>query len=322
MRAKPPYLDSAHTLSQCHRCQRLLTRRAHDAIVLPRHTADSMSVEADRMVRLKAFWRGFSNFAVIFSFIMNFVFLMVLIVLVIFIFDLKRGLVQPLINGLHSSFVGLDEATIITTINVKDTVPVKLSIPFSTNTVVALTDNVPVRANATFNLPGGGGTINGSVNIVLPTGLKLPVSLSLTVPVDDKLPINLSVPVNIKLKDTQLHDAFDQLRGLLVPYVRLLGNLPNSWPEVWSFIGSVLGGNQPSLFRPNQQSENPWPGFRTGLGTPTIIAATPVAATATPFNTTNATNPPGGASGQVTPLAPVGTPTRVNDLGIITPAAP
>ncbi len=278
------------------------------------------------MVRLKAFWRGFTNFAVVFSFIMNFVFLIVLIVLVIFIFDLKRGLVQPLVNGLHSSFVGLDEATLITTINVKDTVPVKLSIPFSTNTVVQLTDNVPLRANATFNLPGGGGTINGSVNIVLPTGLKLPIALSITVPVDDTLPINLTVPVNIRLKDTQLHDPFDQLRLLLDPFVRLLGNLPNDWGEVWSFIGNVLSGRQPSLFRPNQQSQHPWPGFRTGLGTPTIIGVTPGAADATAAPVDSSGQPIVPTAGNVAATAapinttPAATPTRVNDLGIITPA--
>ncbi len=281
------------------------------------------------MVRVKTWWRGFLNFAVLFSFIFNFIFLIVLIALVIMIFDLKRGLVQPLVNGLHSSFVGLDESTIIATVKVNDVVPVKLSIPLSTNTVVVLTDNVPLRANATFNLPGGGGTINGSVSIVLPTGLKLPVSLNMTVPVDDKLPIALNVPVNIQVRDTQLHDPIDQLRSVLDPYVRLLNNLPNSWNEMWSFIGNAASGKPVDVFRPHAQSQNPWPGFRTGLGTPAPVPPTQLPP---PVNNNQGQNgqappgtqptvafPPTGGAGQPTPSGPQPTPTRVVDMGIITP---
>ncbi len=288
------------------------------------------------MVQLKTWWQGFINVAVLISFVMNFILLIVLIVLVIFIFDIKRGFVQPLVDGLHSSFVGLDESTIITTIKVNDTVPVKLNIHLQANTSVILTDNVPVRANASFNLPGGGGTINGAVSIVLPTGLKLPVSLDLMVPVDDKLPIALNVPVNIRVKDTQLHDAVDQLRSLLDPYVRLLGNLPNNWSEVWAFGGNVLSGKQPSLFSPNQQSLHPWPGFHTGLGTPTPTPyGTPSTPLATPsfltpvFDQSGVTSVPGtGDTSFLTPPAPTSsgatdstliTPTHTNDLGIITP---
>jgi len=281
------------------------------------------------MVRLKAWWQGFINVAVLLSFVFNFIFIIVLIIVVILVFDIKRGLVQPLVDGLHSSFVGLDQATIITTIKVSDTVPVDLSIPLQTNTVVVLTDNVPVRANASFNLPGGGGTINGAVSIVLPTGLRLPVSLDLTVPVHDHLPVNLTVPVNIKLADTQLHDPFNQLRVLLEPYVRLLGNLPNGWGDVIPFIVNVANGTEPNLLRSNDQSRNPWPGFHTGLGPPNTNPTAPPLATA-PVDSNNGGSsnpaatplPPSNGVPTVTtaaPLFPSGPATRVDDLGIITP---
>ncbi len=282
------------------------------------------------MVRLKTWWQGFMNVAVLLSFIMNFVFLIVLIILVILIFDIKRGLVQPIVDGLHSSFVGLDQSTIISTVKVDSAVPVDLMIPLQTNTTVTLTGDVPVRANATFNLPGGGGTINGSVSIVLPTGLNLPVSLNLIVPVHDHIQVKLDVPVNIRVQDTQLHDPIDQLRSVLEPFVRLLGNLPNNWGEVWAFTGNILSGNPVNLLAPNQQSLHPWPGFRTGLGTPnpTLNAVATAAAISgtniAPGSVDFGTPIPGVTIGAITGATvgtpiPFMTPTHSADLGIITP---
>ncbi len=300
------------------------------------------------MVRLKLWGRVLLNIAIVFSFIFNLIFLIVIIVLVINIFDIKRGLLQPLVSNLYSSFVGLDQATILTTIHVQDTVPVKLTIPLQTQTIVTLTSDVPVHANASFSLPGGGGTINGAVSIVLPTGLNLPVSLNLTVPVNDKLPISLNVPVNIKLQDTQLHDPFVQLENTLRPYVLLLSNLPDNWGGFWQMVGQTLTGNPPNLLQPNQASENPWPGFRTGLGTP--VPTLPGAPTLPPISTVtgagvgataqgNPNLPPATlaptatlvvAPGNVQPTTSVDTgsasggppatkPTSASDLGIITP---
>jgi hypothetical protein len=291
-------------------------------------------------------WNAFRNIAIAISFIINFVLIVTLLIVVTLLFGIKGGILQPLVNGLYGSFVGLDQSTILTTIHVSDTVPVKLNIPLQTNTTVILTSDVPIRANASFNLPGGGGTINGMVNIVLPTGLKLPVSLDLLVPVNDKLPVVLNVPVNIRVQDTQLHDAISQLQSVLRPYVRLLGNLPDDWSGVPGFIGSMLNGN--NLLKPNQFSDNAWPGFHTGLGTPVPTLPgmpTIVLATNTPYMTpqpgtpsTNAISTPNsGAPNTITPnplitpnvlpavaatnapATPAPKPTNAADMGIITP---
>jgi hypothetical protein len=291
------------------------------------------------MVTIKAWWNAFKNVAILFSFIMNFILVLVLLFVVLLIFQIKNGIAEPLIVGLHSSFVGLDQARILTTINVRDTItvsdviPVKLNIPLQQNTVVVLTENVPIRANTSFTLRDGT-TLNGVVNISLPAGLRLPVALNLNVPVDStlpiniKVPINLSVPVDIPLSETQLHDPFDKMRALLDPFVRLLGNLPSNWGEVWPFVGRILGGNPPNLMASNQYVERPWPGFSTGLGTP-IPTATTVPGTGGPVGPTpQPGEPTTGAGGETTPVAPVATtppgpavsPTPVKDLGIITPA--
>jgi len=288
------------------------------------------------MVRLKLLLKALGHIAVALSVIFNVIFFIVIVLLVIFIFNLKTGIIQPLVNNLYGSFVGLDQAQILTTIKVQDTVPVKLTIPLQTQTTVTLTGDVPVHANATFSLPGGGGTINGSVSIVLPTGLKLPVALDLTVPVNDKLPVSLNVPVNIRIQDTQLNDPIAQLQNTLKPYVRLLGNLPNSWADVPRFVGKLLTGTD--LLQPNQASENAWPGFHTGLGTPvptlagvpTIAAVTSVPPTLTPITapgTIQPTNAPPVNTPVGTPVVPptqpppigAASPTNAADLGILTP---
>lgn len=282
------------------------------------------------MIRLKLLLKALGHIAVTISVIFNLIALIVIILLVIFIFNLKTGIIQPLVNNLYGSFVGLDQSSILTSIKVQDTVPVKLTIPLQTHTTVVLTSDVPVRANATFSLPGGGGTINGSVSIVLPTGLQLPVALNLDVPVNNQLPISLNVPVNIRVQDTELHDPITQLQDTLKPYVRLLGNLPDNWGDVPGFIGKLLAGTD--LLQPNQASENAWPGFHTGLGTPiptlvgvpTLAPITPVVPTLTPMNSSG-TIPPTSPPAAGTPIPPTAPPpaapkpTNGNDLGILTP---
>ncbi len=286
------------------------------------------------MVRLKAWWNTFKNVAILFSFIVNLILVIVLAVIVLQIFQIKSGILEPLVTGLHSSFVGLDQAHIITSINVKDsimvadTIPVKLNIPLQQNTIVTLTQAVPLRANTSFTLRDGT-TLNGTVNLSLPAGMQLPVSLNLNVPVDSTLPINLQVPidlkvpVNIPLSETQLHDPFNKLRTLLDPYVHVLQNLPDSWSEM---IGQIFTGKPPA--RSNDYFAQPWPGFTTGLGTP--IPTTPVPATGS-GGAANPTAEAGtGQGGEVTPLPPTpvagqagqtpqSTPTSIPDLGIITP---
>ena len=86
------------------------------------------------------FWR----FMVIFSFIVNIVLLVVVGVLLLTLFDIKRNIAQPLVGGLYSAFVGLEDATIDWTIPVRANIPVNLDIPLKQNTIVTLTQAVPL----------------------------------------------------------------------------------------------------------------------------------------------------------------------------------
>lgn len=220
------------------------------------------------MQRFRVWWYSFKTVAILISFVMNVVFLIVMVLVLMQLFTIKNGIAEPLVDGLHSSFVGLDEAVILRTIQVDDTIPVRFDLPLNQRTNVVLTEDVPIAANATFTLPGGGGVINGRVDIVLPNALVLPVQLDMTVPVNTTIPISLPVDVEIPLNETQLHDPFDKMRALLEPYVRVLDHLPESWDEVPDFTIDALQGKGTNLVAPSEESQDPWPGFTTGVKAP------------------------------------------------------
>ena len=68
-------------------------------------------------------WDGFKTFAILFSFIVNTVLVVVVLVLATSVFKLKSDIADPLVGGLHDNFVALDQATIRTTIPVLDSTP-------------------------------------------------------------------------------------------------------------------------------------------------------------------------------------------------------
>jgi len=255
------------------------------------------------MQKFRVWWNSFKTVALLISFTMNMVLLIVLLLLLMQLFQIKNGILEPLVDGLHRNFVGLDEAVIERTIQVNDQIPVVFDLPLNQTTNVVLTQDVPLAASATFTLPGGGGVINGRVDIVLPKDLVLPVQLNMVVPVNTQIPVNLPVDVSIPLKETQLHIPFNNLRDLLEPYVRILDNLPDSWHDVPGFVIDAIQGEGVNLVSPTRDSENPWPGFQ---------ASTPATRPHPPTDTGHPGLPP------VT-LSPAPTATPVQDMGIITP---
>ena len=212
------------------------------------------------MHKFRVWWNSFKTVALLISFITNMILIVVLLIVLMQLFQIKNGILEPLIDGLHTNFVGMDEAVIERTIHVEDEIPVVFDLPLNQQTNVMLTQDVPIAANASFTLPGGGGVINGRVDIVLPKDLVLPVQLNMIVPVNTTIPISLPVDVSIPLKETQLHTPFVNLRNLLEPYVRLLDHLPGGWDEVGDFIIDAAQGEGENLFSPTEGSKNPWPG--------------------------------------------------------------
>lgn len=182
-------------------------------------------------------WQAFKNFALIFSFIVNFVLVIVLLLMLPQILPIVNGAAKPIVGGLNQSFIEMNQAAITRTIQVNDTVPVSLDIQLSTDTVVTLTQDVLLNNYPlTMNFAGGAGQINGSVTMVLPTGLAMPVHLNLGVPVRDQIPVNLLVDVNIPLTETQLVTPFTRLENLFGPIVIQLDQLPEDNDAVLQMV--------------------------------------------------------------------------------------
>lgn len=181
-----------------------------------------------------AFW----TVASLISLTVNIVLIAVLVLLGREIFTLKSLVGQQLIGGLYKNFVSMDDAHIITTIQVQDTIlvrdqmPVVFDLPLSQDTQVVLTQNTPVK-NATIFLNG----VAVPLDIILKEGtplnirLDMVVPVSQTIPVELNVPVDLTVPVDIPLNQTELHEPFIGLRNVVAPYNQLLAPLPDSWQE-------------------------------------------------------------------------------------------
>jgi len=226
-------------------------------------------------------WR----FMVIFSFIVNIVLVVVLLVAGLFIFHIKAQVAQPLVAGLHSSFVGLDNATIDWTIPVRDTITLNTVIPLNTCTTVTLNDSVPLVVNANIVLPGVGNLNNAQVNLSLPNGLPLPICLNLEVPVTNlEVPVSLDVRAVIPLRETQLHDVAQNLRLLFEPLAVGLTNLPDDFGEAVTLVGDVLGGRA-NLLKENEYTLQPWPGYSMTAGVGYELINVPMPQESRPFQT-------------------------------------
>jgi len=182
-------------------------------------------------------WQAFKTFAIIFSFAINIVVLILLLAILPLVLPLVDSVVKPLVGGLNDSFVDMSEATISRTIEVNDNIDIAFTLPLDTQTIVRVTQDVPLHGiPAQFVLPGGGGQINGWVTLDLPADLELPVALNLEVPVQQTIPVNLAVSVDIPLSETELGTPFNTLVGLFAPLNRALENLPDSNEELFDRV--------------------------------------------------------------------------------------
>lgn len=189
--------------------------------------------KSDRAARF--FWQGkfgpaFWTITGIFSIIVNIILIVTLLILGQQLFTLNEIVEYGLIGGLHQNFKAMDEATIVTTVNVEDTIPVQFDLAVQTNTSVVLTEATPIYG-ASVVIKTGILDINAPANIVLPEGLVLPIALDITVPVDKEVPVVLTVPVDIPLNQTELHEPFVGLQEVVGPYQMMLGELPDEWED-------------------------------------------------------------------------------------------
>lgn len=177
-------------------------------------------------------WNAFKNIAIVFSFIVNIILVIVLLLAFEPVFMAKSQVAEPLLLDLDSAFAALGETRIESTVYITDTMPVVFDLPLAQNTNVVLVEAVPLQAPATFVLPGGGGAIHGTVQLALPQGMALPVALNLMVPVSTTVPVVMQVPVEIPLAEAGMAPAIAQLRAVFSPLTGAVQSLPDSTEEL------------------------------------------------------------------------------------------
>jgi hypothetical protein len=235
----------------------------------------------------KFIWR----FMVVFSFIVNLVLVVVLIAAGIFIFEIKNNVADPLVQGLHSTAMGLDQATIDWTIPVRDTLGIDLQVPINANTitsqvteingeavepiagetVVTLTRPVPIVITGAFINSNDLTLRNATVNITLPPGTQLPVALDLEVGLQTDIPVELDVRAVIPLSQTQLADPIRTLALLFEPLAIGLHNLPSDFAQAGGLVTAVLQGEAIDLLATDgtgfsDEAYDPWVGFSRTAG--------------------------------------------------------
>lgn len=186
-------------------------------------------------------WQAFKNFAIIFSFVLNLVLLVLLILGARYIIPVMNDVAEPVVAGLNDSFEEMENAHIRQRIAINDQIPVVFDLPVRTDTVATILEPVPMNIPTQFVLPGGGGYINGNVSFSLPAGTELPVQLDVVVPVSQSVPIVMEVPVDIPLSETELSQPFGDLRRLFAPLDSLLSNLPSSNAEAYQRLRGAMG---------------------------------------------------------------------------------
>lgn len=180
-------------------------------------------------------WNAFKTFAIVFSFFVNFVLIIALLLilpqLTRFYEPLRNDVLSPIVGGLYTGFGDLNAATIQREIAVKDTVPAVFNLPLDQTTTVELVEPVPLVLPAVVDL-GGTNQLDATVYLSLPPGTKLPVHMNMVVPVSQTIPVDLTVAVNIPLSETQLGPQFQGFQRIFSPLNDAVDQMPDTWEGV------------------------------------------------------------------------------------------
>ena len=205
----------------------------------PVRTTASRRSKPERQLLDKFLWQGkplpaFWTVGAVMSIVLNAVLIAVVILLGRQVFALKDLVTRQLVTGLYSNFILMDQAAISLEVPVTTNIPVKFDLTVNTDTTVTLSESTRI-VNAQVSV------LSGPTDIVLPAGTRLPINLEIVVPVDQTVPVNLIVPVDIQLSETDLHQPFVGLQGVVAPYYDQLIKPPNSWADVRCQILPLFG---------------------------------------------------------------------------------
>ncbi len=180
----------------------------------------------ENRTRFRRFWS-------VLSITLNVVLVIIVTIFAINLFTWKKVL-EDMVGGLYYNFILMDQATIVSAVEVDADMPVQFDLPLKQETTVRLTKATEIDSARVTLRTGGLNIVNAPADIVLSEGTILPVELDMVVPVKSTIPVQISVPVNIPLNETELHAPFVGLQDVVSPIYWWLDDLPDSWWEIFT----------------------------------------------------------------------------------------
>jgi hypothetical protein len=169
-------------------------------------------------------WRG----AALVSFVINILFLGLILLVGSRVLSFKSEVAEPLLDGVYKAVDQMDDIQIQTDVKVSGEVPVAFDLPLQRETTVTLSQ--PTRIDgASLSIRSATFSIDAPTVIVLPAGAELPITLDLSVPVNATVPVELTVPVTLSLTDSNLEPTIKALQDLIEPYKQLAEETPDCW---------------------------------------------------------------------------------------------
>lgn len=139
-----------------------------------------------------------------------------------------RGRAVEGLRTAASSVHALRGSSIDYTVRVEQSLPVSLTVPFSTTIVVPINSTLPIDTEfkLTLRTPLGDYPINVPVQSSVPINMQTSVPVKLSVPISASVPVALSLPIRISLAQTTLGASLEQLEGYLAALAAELQSAP------------------------------------------------------------------------------------------------
>lgn|GEM_PF-3052100 len=139
--------------------------------------------------------------------------------------DAKRQVAEAAFTAAEA-MGGMSSATIDYPVEIREAIPISLTIHYSDTVVVPISYTLPVNTNVSIPLrtPLGTFPINVPIALSVPIRLTPTVPLNLAVPVSLTVPINIDVPIHVDLATTPLGEGLLQAQALLYSAASNLSN--------------------------------------------------------------------------------------------------
>jgi hypothetical protein len=158
----------------------------------------------------------FYRIAIIFSFVVSLVLVLIVIAL--------PFVLRPILGNVVNELNGLENAVIETTVNVDQAMPVRdVVIQVLQPITVSTTSEAQIDAAYVVMYLGNGSQVAGTTYITIPPSTDLPIDFQNNIVMSSTIPVRLNIPVSIPLKDTQVGAFAANLKGMLAPITSLLG---------------------------------------------------------------------------------------------------